>query len=323
MILYGGLGWLLGSRIAEYSCAIRAKLCFIGIDGFFCLIVDGWERICRVFMTGIANTRNCYIVLFPQLFNVFFQLICGEAAHGNTAYSLQIAARQLKAEIICNCPCILAIEFEEIPDLIQYNIVRMGFFDGVIAVIGCVPHRILRQRFVISRPFLRCQITVLPNEVRYPRGNPVPAHFDICAVCLSQRDALRLAALVAATGSGHSMGTPADAVFFFQKICLFFLRVRIGEIGVDSAFPFCKAAAAHQGMADLVLGDELYCTRHFCHAIGQFIARQAQILQPVPDFPQLMIVKTKKILIQLICCPERGIFVGKVLLEHRVFQCLR
>ena len=116
-------------------------------------------------------------------------------------YSLQIAARQLKAEIICNCPCILAIEFEEIPDLIQYNIVRMGFFDGVIAVIGCVPHRILRQRFVISRPFLRCQITVLPNEVRYPRGNPVPAHFDICAVCLSQRDALRLAALVAATGS--------------------------------------------------------------------------------------------------------------------------
>lgn len=93
-----------------------------------------------------GRNRQCAKLLhhaFPQLFNVFLQILCREAAHGNTAYSLQIAARQLKAEIIRNHPCVLAIQLKEVTDLIQYDFIGMRRFYIVIVIVNRVSQGIL------------------------------------------------------------------------------------------------------------------------------------------------------------------------------------
>ena len=46
MFLHRGLSLLCGG-VAEHPRAVRAELCFISIDGGFCLMVDRQLRVCR------------------------------------------------------------------------------------------------------------------------------------------------------------------------------------------------------------------------------------------------------------------------------------
>ena len=262
------------SRFSKHSCTIRAELCFIGIDSVFCLVVDGRNRICRVFMAGIANARNRYIMLFPQLFNVFFQILCREAAHGNTTYSLQIAARQLKAEIIRNCPCILAIQLEEVTDLIQYDFIRMCRFYVVIAVVNCVPQGILLRRLVIGCLLIRREVAVQSNQLRDARSDLVLIHLNIRTGVLFQHDTFAAVIFIAAAFSGYSMGMSADTVLFFQKIGALFWSVRRLEKLVDAGLSTLKAAPVRKRSRNFIFGDKPASLRNSRHIGVIFFARQ-------------------------------------------------
>ena len=258
----------------EHPRAVRAELCFISIDGLFCLVVDGRKRICRVFMAGIANARNCYIMLFPQLFNVFLQILCREAAHGNTAYSLQIAARQLKAEIICNCPRILAIQLEEVPNLIQHNFIGVRRLYVVIVVINRVPHGVLRHFLVIGCLLIRRKVAVQPNQLRDARSDLVPIHLNICTAVLFQHNAFAAVIFIAAAFSGYSMGASSDAVFLFQKISALFCRVRSLEKLMDAGLSTLKAASICKRSRNFIFSDKPARLRNSRHIGVIFFARQ-------------------------------------------------
>ena len=267
------LGYI-GGRVAEHPRSICAKFRFISIDGVFCLMVDGRERICRVFMAGIANTRNCYIMLFPQLFNVFLQILCRKAAHGNTASALQIAARQLKAEIICNCPRILAIQLEEVPNLIQHNFIGVRRLYVVIVVINRVPHGVLRHFLVIGCLLIRRKVAVQPNQLRDARSDLVPIHLNVCTAVLFQHNAFAAVIFIAAAFSGYSMGASSDAVLLFQKIGALFGRVRCLEKFIDAGFPAFKAASICKRSRNFIFSDKPASLRNNRHIGVIFFARQ-------------------------------------------------
>ena len=225
-------------------------------------------------MAGIANARNCYIMLFPQLFNVFLQILCREAAHGNTAYSLQIAARQLKAEIICNCPRILAIQLEEVPNLIQHNFIGVRRLYVVIVVINCVPHGVLRHFLVIGCLLIRRKVAVQPNQLRDARSDLVPIHLNVCTAVLFQHNAFAAVIFIAAAFSGYSMGASSDAVFLFQKISALFCRVRSLEKLMDAGLSTLKAASICKRSRNFIFSDKPARLRNSRHIGVIFFARQ-------------------------------------------------
>ena len=90
----------------------------------------------------------------------------GDTAHGHTPYIRDIPGSKVQIQKQFRLTCILAVHFKEITDLIQHYIVRVCFLDGVIAVVGGVSRRILRQRLVIKCLFVWRKIAVQPNQRR-------------------------------------------------------------------------------------------------------------------------------------------------------------
>ena len=271
--LHRGLGRIF-CGVTEHPRSVCAKLRFLCIDGIFRLMVDGRKRICRVFMAGIANARNCYIMLFPQLFNVFLQILCREATHGNTAYSLQIAARQLKAEIIRNHPCVLAIQLKEVTDLIQYDFIGIRRFYIVIVVINRVSQGVLCHCLVIDGLLIRRKVAVHPNQLRNARSDLAPIHLNIRAARFSQRDALAAVIFIATAFSGYGVGTPADAELLFQKISALFCRVRSLEKLMDAGLSTLKAASICKRSRNFIFSDKPARLRNSRHIGVIFFARQ-------------------------------------------------
>ena len=224
-------------------------------------------------MAGIANARNCYIMLFPQLFNVFLQILCREAAHGNTAYSLQIAARQLKAEIICNCPRILAIQLEEVPNLIQHNFIGVRRLYVVIVVINRVPHGVLRHFLVIGCLLIRRKVAIQPNQLRDARSDLVPIHLNVCTAVLFQHNAFAAVIFIAAAFSRYSMGVSADPIFFFQEIGALFGCVRCLEERINAGLSTLEAASICKRSRDFIFGNKSARFRNSRHVGVIFFAR--------------------------------------------------
>ena len=216
-------------------------------------------------------------MLFPQLFNVFSQLVCREAAHGNTASALQIAARQLKAEIIGNCPRIFAIQLKEVPDLIQYDFIGMRCFYAVIVVINSVPQGVLCHSLVIDGLLIRCKIAVCPNQLRDARSNLAPIHLNIRAARFSQRDALAAVIFIAAAFSGYGVGMPADAVLLFQKIGTLLGRMRRLEKFIDAGFPAFKAASICKRSRNFISSDKSAGCWNRHHIGTEFLSWKEQI----------------------------------------------
>ena len=90
----------------------------------------------------------------------------GDTAHGHTPHIRDIPGSKVQIQKQFRLPCILTVHFKEIADLIQYHIIRVCFLDGVIAVVGGVPHCILRQRLIIKRLFIWRKIAVQLNQLR-------------------------------------------------------------------------------------------------------------------------------------------------------------
>ena len=121
------------------------------------------------------------------------------------------------------CPfCVLTVYFKEIPNLIEYNVVRVRFLDGIIAVVGGGLRCSLCQIFVIKRLFIWCKITVQVDQLRNAGSDFIPIHLNIRTATLFQYDAFAAVFFIAAAFSGYSMGSSTSTVFLFQKIGAFF-----------------------------------------------------------------------------------------------------
>ena len=149
----------------------------------------------------------------------------------------------------------------------------MGFLDGVIAVVGGVPRRILCQRLIIKRLFVQRKKAIQANQFRDTQSNIVPVHLNIRAVALFQHDALAAMIFIAAVFSGYSMSAPADAVLLFQKIDALFGNVRGLEKLIDAGLSALKAASVCKGICDFILRDESAGFRDRCHVGAIFFAR--------------------------------------------------
>ena len=149
----------------------------------------------------------------------------------------------------------------------------MGFLDGVIAVVDGVSRRILSQRLIIKRLFVRRKIAIQSNQLRDSRSNIVPVHLNIYAAALFQHDALAAVIFIAAVFSGYSMSAPANAVLFFQKIGTLFGRMRGLEEFIDASLSAFKAASVCKEICDFILRDEFAGFRERRHVGVIFFAR--------------------------------------------------
>ena len=90
----------------------------------------------------------------------------GDTAHGHAPHIRDISGGKIQIQHSGCLLRILAVHFKEIPDLIQYHIVRVRFLDGVIAIVGGVSSCILCQLFIITCLFIWRKIAVQPNQLR-------------------------------------------------------------------------------------------------------------------------------------------------------------
>ena len=56
--------------VAEHPCPIRAELCFIGIDGGFCFMVDRAQRVNVAFTSKVRRFGNRHIILIAQFLHI-------------------------------------------------------------------------------------------------------------------------------------------------------------------------------------------------------------------------------------------------------------
>ena len=69
-LLHGGLGQLLGSRIAKHSCAVCAKLRFVGVNGGFDIMADGTQRINVALTSKVWRFGNRHVVFIAQFLHI-------------------------------------------------------------------------------------------------------------------------------------------------------------------------------------------------------------------------------------------------------------
>ena len=262
-------------------------------------------------------------MLFPQLFNVFLQILCREAAHGNTAYSLQIAARQLKAEIICNCPRILAIQLEEVPNLIQHNFIGVRRLYVVIVVINRVPHGVLRHFLVIGCLLIRRKVAVQPNQLRDARSDLVPIHLNVCTAVLFQHNAFAAVIFIAAAFSGYGMGMPADAVLLFQKIGILLGSVRSLEKRIDAGLSTLKAASVCKRSRNFIFGDKPAGCWNSLHIGVEFLSRKGQIFQTCEKCLRLVVMEAQQRTVFAVGVHEYLVFRQEPIPERRIQQIVR
>ena len=68
-ILHRGLNLLCGG-VAEHPRAVRAELCFISIDGGFCFMVNGAQRVNVAFTSKVRRFGNRHIILIAQFLHI-------------------------------------------------------------------------------------------------------------------------------------------------------------------------------------------------------------------------------------------------------------
>ena len=195
-------------------------------------------------------------------------------AHLHTASAGDVAGGQVHIQQLRRLFCVLAIQLKEIPHLKQHDVVRVGFLDGVIAVVGGVSHHILCLRLIIKRLFVWCKIAVHPNQLSDTRSDLVPIHLNVCTAVLFQHNAFAAVIFIAAAFSGYSMGASSDAILFFQKISALFCRVRSLEKLIDAGLSTLKAACICKRSRNFIFSDKPARLRNSRHIGVIFFARQ-------------------------------------------------
>ena len=201
------------------------------------------------------------------------------AAHLHTASAGYLSCGKVEVKQLRRLFCVLAVNLKEIAHLKQHDVVRVGFLDGVIAVVGGVSHHILCLRLIIKRLFVWCKIAVHPNQLRDTRSDLVPIHLNICTARFFQRDALAAVILVAAALSGYGMGMPADAVLLFQKIGILLGSVRSLEKRIDAGLSTLKAAPVCKRSRNFIFGDKPAGCWNSLHIGAEFLSWKGQIFQ--------------------------------------------
>ena len=118
--------------IPEHSGTVCAKLCFLGVYGLFRFVVDGRKRILPVLGTALHGSGDSHIVLIPQLLHNLLQTTYREPAHFHTATGGNGAGYKLESQLRCSHLGILAVNFKEVPHLIQNNVIRVASLDTVV-----------------------------------------------------------------------------------------------------------------------------------------------------------------------------------------------
>ena len=200
-----------------------------------------------------------------------------KATHFHTASAGDIAGGQVHIQQLRRLFCVLTVHFKEIPHLKQHDVVRVGFLDVVIAVVGGVSHHILCLRLIIKRLFVWCKIAVHPNQLRDTRSDLVPIHLNICTTRFFQRDALAAVIFIAAALSGYGMGMPADAILLFQKIGILLGGVRSLEKLIDAGLSTLKAASVCKRSSNFIFGDKPAGCWNSLHIGTEFLSWKGQI----------------------------------------------
>ena len=77
----------------------------------------------------------------------------------------------------------------------------------------------------------------------------------------------------------------ADTIFLFEKVSLFFVGMRLGEIGVDATFPTVEAAASAERFVDLIICDEVTAGWNLCQTGFVFSAVHQKLHHTVQGIP--------------------------------------
>ena len=245
------------------------------------------------------------------------------AAHLHTASAGDIAGGQVHIQQLCRLFCVLAIHLKEIPHLKQHDVVRVGFLDGVIAVVGGVSHHILCLRLIIKRLFIWCKIAVHPNQLRDTRSDLVPIHPNICTARFFQRDALAAVIFIAAALSGYGMGMPADAVLLFQKIGAFLGSMLCLEKRIDAGLSTLKAASVCKRSRNFIFGDKPAGCWNSRHIGAEFLSRKGQIFQTCEKCLRPVVMEAQQRTVFVVGVHEYLVFRQEPIPERRIQQIVR
>ena len=171
--------------------------------------------------------------------------MCRDSAHIHSAASRDWTGAKVQIQNRGGLFGILSVDFKEIPNLIQHNILRVGGLNGIV-----LPIR--RLLFFRNRSWLGCgncrdflnDFTVndcigIITLFQFLRGSKPPGfhqgivvfdylyprHFNPCAVLLVIADTLAVSPDIAHKVTGKCVISAANAVFVFQKIQLFLCGV--------------------------------------------------------------------------------------------------
>ena len=242
-----------------------------------------------------------------------------KAAHLHAPSTGDIAGSEVHIQKRCRLFCIFAVHFKEVADLIQHQIVRMRFLDGMIAVVGGVSRRILCPcLIIIKRLFVWRKIAVQPDQLRDTRSSFVPVHLNIRTAALFQHDALAVVLFITAAFSGHSMGMSADAVLFFQKISALPGRVRGLEKRIDAVLSALKAAPMRKRSRNFIFGDKPAGCWNSRHIRVILPARQGQFFQPGKKRLRTVKMKPHQLSILPVGVKEYFVFRQKSFPELRI-----
>ena len=199
-----------------------------------------------VSLTILTNGGNGHIKLITELFSTFFQLMCRDAAHIHSATSGDWTGTKVQIQNRGGLLGILTVDFKEVSDLIQHNILRVGGLN--LVVLPDSRHGFFLNRlggfyrlcflgfWLFFRKFTVNDCIGIITLFQLLRGSEPPGfhqsivvfdhlcprYFNPCAVRLVVADTLAVSPDMAHKVTGKCVISAANAVFVFQKIQLLF-----------------------------------------------------------------------------------------------------
>ena len=220
-------------------------MCNLPARGFWIQLSHG----ITVSLTILTNGGNGHIKLITELFGILLQLMCRDTAHIHSAASGDRAGAKVQIQNRGGLLGVLPVNFKEIPNLIQYNILRVGGLN--LVVLPDSRHGFFLNRlggfyrlcflgfWLFFRKFTVNDCIGIITLFQLLRGSKAPGfhqgiiifdhlcprHFNPCAVRLVIADTLSVMPDMAHKIMGKCVISTANAVFIFQEIQLFLCGV--------------------------------------------------------------------------------------------------
>ena len=234
--------FFLRSVAGKSKITVRAVFGFVGIRCAFCFAVNGKHGVSMTLMGVLIDGRDRHIMLVTELFDIFLQFSRRDAAHIHSATSGDWTGAKVQIQNRGGLFGILAVDFKEIPNLIQHNILRVGGLNGIVLPIrrllffrnrswlGCGNCRDFLNDFTVND----CIGIITLFQLLWGSESPgfhqgiiifdhlCPRHFNPCAVRLVVANAFSVSPDMAHKIMGKCVISAANAVFVFQEIQLLF-----------------------------------------------------------------------------------------------------